>query len=443
MFPIFNSLMFDRIFRVFLVLLPWSVLGSVFLGNKLGIPGINFFKEIFLVLLILVLAWDYWKTSLNPSLSGGRRWVLPKLDILDYLIGSYIGYLVVITMVNGLGLASLVYGGRYDFEFLIAFLIAKHGSSLLVGSVSQYLKIFLLSASIALFAGLLVRFVFHETILIHFGFSPNLSNWSFGGTPPIYHGIDGARVKRFQGIFDGPNPAAYFIIVYLGLLVHYFRTKKEYHFLIGIWSIVLLGLVFLTYSRSALIGIVLGCLALVVFSLRTIWRKYKKESLFVVLFFFVLSGLFYLRYEGTIDRIILRSGSSQGHFDRAMTGIERFREHPMGQGLGTAGPAYRYVVKLSENPIYGGEIKNTEDYYIPESWYIQQLVEGGIVAFVLFCAIMGTIAWLIFPLSPTLFASFVAVLSMNLFLHSFESVYISLILFLILGLFVGKRKGKN
>jgi len=94
--------MFDRIFRVFLVLLPWSVLGSVFLGNKLGIPGINFFKEIFLVLLILVLAWDYWKTSLNPSLSGGRRWVLPKLDILDYLIGSYIGYLVVITLVNGL-----------------------------------------------------------------------------------------------------------------------------------------------------------------------------------------------------------------------------------------------------------------------------------------------------------------------------------------------------
>ena len=423
--------MFDRIFRVFLILLPWSVLGSVFLGNKLGIPGINFFKEIFLVLLVLVLAWDYFKKK-----------TFPKLDILDYLIGSYIGYLVVITLVNGLGLASLVYGGRYDFEFLIAFLIAKHGSSLLVGSVSQYLKIFLLSASLALFAGLLVRFVFHETILIHFGFSPNLSNWSFGGTPPIYHGIDGARVKRFQGIFDGPNPAAYFIIVYLGLLVHYFRTKKEYHFLIGIWSIVLLGLVFLTYSRSALIGIVLGCLALVVFSLGTIWRKYKKESLFVVLFFFVLSGLFYLRYEGTIDRIILRSGSSQGHFDRAMTGIERFREHPMGQGLGTAGPAYRYVVKLSENPIYGGEIKNTEDYYIPESWYIQQLVEGGVIAFVLFCAIMATIAWLIFPLSPAFFAAFVGVLSMNLFLHSFESVYISLILFLILGLFVGNRKGR-
>ncbi|MDD5197276.1 MAG: O-antigen ligase family protein [Candidatus Gracilibacteria bacterium] len=421
--------MFDRIFRIFLVLLPWSVLGTVFFGSKLGIPGVSFFKEIFLVLLLGLLVWDFWKQK-----------ILPKLDILDYLVASYIGYLVIITLVNGLGLASLVYGGRYDFEFLIAFLIAKHGSSLLAGSVSQYLKIFLLSASLALFAGLLVRFVFHETILIHFGFSPNLSNWSFGGTPPIYHGIDGARVKRFQGIFDGPNPAAYFLLVYTGLLFHYFRTKKAYHFLIGLWTIVLLGLVFLTYSRSALIGIVIGCLALVVFSLGTIWRRYKKESLFVVLFLVVLSGLFYLRYEGTIDRIILRSGSSQGHFDRAMTGLQRFAEHPMGQGLGTAGPAYRYVVKLSENPIYGGEIKKTEDYSIPESWYIQQLVEGGVIGFVLFVAIMGTIAWILFPLSPTFFASFVAVLTMNLFLHSFESVYISLILFLILGLFVGKRK---
>lgn len=138
-------------------------------------------------------------------------------------------------------------------------------------------------------------------------------------------------MKRFQGIFDGPNPAAYFILVYIGLLVHFFRTKKEYHFLIGLWIIVLLGLIFLTYSRSSLIGLVVGCLALVVFSLGTIWRKYKKESVYIVLFLALLSGFFYLRYEGTIDKIILRSGSSQGHFDRAMTGIERFREHPMGQ----------------------------------------------------------------------------------------------------------------
>ena len=97
-------------------------------------------------------------------------------------------------------------------------------------------------------------------------------------------------------------------------------------------------------------------------------------------------------------------------------------------------------MKLSDDPIHGGDLKASEDYYIPESWYIQQLVEGGIIGFVLFCAIMGIIAWMLFPLSPTFLASFVAVLTMNLFLHSFESVYISLILFLMLGVFLGKRR---
>ncbi len=160
--------MFDRIFRIFLILLPWSVLFTVFFGSKLGIPGISYFKEIFLVMLLACLVWDFWKR---------KMW--PKLDILDALIGAYIGYLVLITLIQGLGISSLIFGGRYDFEFLIAFQIARHGSSLLSQSISQYLKVFLLSASVALFAGLLVRFVFHETILLYFGFSPNLSNWNF------------------------------------------------------------------------------------------------------------------------------------------------------------------------------------------------------------------------------------------------------------------------
>jgi hypothetical protein len=83
--------MFDRIFRIFIAILPWSVLASVFLGNKLGIPGVSFFKEIFLVLLLSLLVWDFWKKK-----------AFPKFDFLDYLIASYIGYLVIITLVNGL-----------------------------------------------------------------------------------------------------------------------------------------------------------------------------------------------------------------------------------------------------------------------------------------------------------------------------------------------------
>ncbi len=305
--------MFDRIFRLFIIILPWSVLMSVFLGTKLGIPGVSYFKEVFLIALGGIIAYEYYKKK-----------ELPKLDILDSLVVGYILILILITLFNGLSLGHLIYGGRYDFEFLIAFLIAKHGSQFLSAPVSKYIRLFLISASWTLVFGILIRFVFKETFLLHFGFSPNLSNWSFGGPPPIYHGIDGANVRRFQGIFDGPNPAAYFILIYIGLLVHYFRAKKEYHFLIGLWVLVLLGLIFLTYSRSALIGLVFGLAAVVLFSIRTIWRHHRKDAMITIVILAILSGGFYLKYEGTISKIITREGSSKGHYDRAITGLKRF-----------------------------------------------------------------------------------------------------------------------
>jgi hypothetical protein len=83
--------MFDRIFRILLIILPWSVLFTVFFSNKLGIPGVSFFKEGLLLVLMAFLIWDFFKKK-----------IFPKFDILDYLIASYIGYLVVITLLNGL-----------------------------------------------------------------------------------------------------------------------------------------------------------------------------------------------------------------------------------------------------------------------------------------------------------------------------------------------------
>ena len=51
-------------------------------------------------------------------------------------------------------------------------------------------------------------------------------------------------------------------------------------------------------------------------------------------------------------------------------GIHEFEQKPLGHGLAESGPAYRYAHDITN-------IK--EDSYIPESWYIQQLVEGGII----------------------------------------------------------------
>lgn len=141
-------------------------------------------------------------------------------------------------------------------------------------------------------------------------------------------------------------------------------------------------------------------------------------------------------YQSTIDSIILRAGSSRGHFDRVMIGVHRFTQAPLGSGLATSGPAYRYVTPELKQAKTPEEEKKIEDQYIPESWYVQQLVEGGIIGFCLFLAItIGLLMGLARRNAP-LFVAFAALAIMNVFLHSYESVYLSLLLFGFVGLFL-------
>ncbi len=80
---------------------------------------------------------------------------------------------------------------------------------------------------------MLLKWPFSEDILLYFGYSGNPSNWQFGSAVPIFHGVEGANVRRFQGIFDGPNTMGAYLLVYMGIFTYYFRNKKDWYFVIG------------------------------------------------------------------------------------------------------------------------------------------------------------------------------------------------------------------
>jgi hypothetical protein len=391
---------------------------------KVGISQFTLYKEILLAIMMGIIGYAWYKKRIQI-----------QLNRLDFLIFAYIGWLVIVTLFYPSPLEHLAYGGRYNFEFLLAFLTIRFGIPLLAERPMYYVRLFLLSGSLALVLGILVRWVFGETILLHFGFSANLSNWMFGGSIPIYHGIDQANVRRFQGIFDGPNPAGFFILLYFGMLAAYYKSAKKYHYLLSLWGIILIGVLFYTYSRSALLGFIAGVGMLILLNIPFIWKKFRPLLLWAIPIFFLLSGLFYLKFESTIHQIVLREWSTKGHFERAITGIERAMDRPLGSGLASAGPAYRFVQQPEENEsLFVWENKTKEDYYIPESWFIQQLVEGGIIGFALFVAILGRILLMLIRRNIFVAAAFIGMCTMNLFLHSFESIYISLLLFMLLAL---------
>lgn len=97
--------------------------------------------------------------------------------------------------------------------------------------------------------------------------------------------------------------------------------------------------------------------------------------------------------------------------------------------------SYLADVFLARNPDF---VFSTEHYYIPESWYIQQLIEGGILG-LFFLVIVFVLLLVNLRKYPAIFAAFVGVLVMNTFLHSFESMHTALSLFLILATLTKKN----
>jgi hypothetical protein len=83
------------------------------------------------------------------SYFSDKKYIL-KFTKIDYLIFLYIAVMVVVTIFST-GIHGVIYGGRYDFAFLLTYLLAYHGFPLLAKPLSYYLRIFLISSGIMLF----------------------------------------------------------------------------------------------------------------------------------------------------------------------------------------------------------------------------------------------------------------------------------------------------
>jgi hypothetical protein len=399
----------------------------VWTREVLGIGGFAFYKEWLLVLMFFLLWWEHVRGRLKIEWS----WI-------DALIFGYIGSMIIVSIFTT-GIAGIIYGGRYDFSFLLAFWVVYHGSTLLRQRVSYYLKIFLVSGGIMLFLSWLLKWPLTEDLLLHFWYCGNPSSWqACNGVPPIFHGIDGAHVRRFQWLLDGPNTMWAFLILFSGIFAYYMRMKKEWYFLAGLILIGLFIMIVYTYSRSALLGAMGGIVIAIIWSFKPLYTKYRTQFITMIILFIGIIWILWIKYGDNTQAILGREGSTKGHYERMVTSIDRFIEHPMGQWLGSSGPAYRHIMDVDAT-----NMEKLDRFYIPESWYIQQFVEWWVLWGILFLAIMFVLFIALVSKSPTLWAMFVWVGIMNLFLHTFESSVLVLSLFMLIWLLLSEKKRTN
>lgn len=416
----FDNNLFTYLVQFLIIALPFYVLFAVFFSTQLGLPKAWFFvKELVIVLLFFSLIYEFVKNK-----------KFPKLDLLDYLVFSYILYGVLITFYNWLWLNSVIYGWRYDFIFLIVLLIVKHWKQFLTVKVNDLVKLFIISSNISLLFSILIKFRLWEKALLIFGFTDYISSWTYNWSIPTYHWLENSWIKRFQWIFDWPNQMAFFLILYTSILLQYVKKKFEYHIILIL--VFIFWLLLLTYSRSALLWVFSGVWLLFILNIKYIYKNFRKQLLAWILIFLIFCLSILVVFREKVQNIFLRTSSTTGHFDRMEIWIDRFKVKPFWSWLAESGPAFRNIYTDQQT-------KEAEQFYIPESWFIQQLVEWGFIYFSLFILIFIIILIDQYKNSKPLFVWIVAVLVMNVFLHIFEATYLSILLFIFVWLFYNKK----
>jgi O-antigen ligase len=274
---------------------------------------------------------------------------------------------------------SAMLGTIYNVRLLL-FVLLGMGAVLLWPAkfvFSSALKWVLVVSSIVAALGVLQYFLPPDT-LAHFGYSLER------GVRPAFAIDDHPDFPRIMSTLREPNAlGAYLILPITALTLLFFRVKDSgrKYLVAGSWLMHALA-IFLTFSRSAWLALVLAILL-------AVWWQHKQRVLSVLKRFWpvMLTGVLLVAVLGFTQRnthffqqYIAHSNSEEQvadldsndyHSLLIKQGLEGVRDNPVGHGPGTAG-----IVSI-QNP-GGGQL--TENYYI------QIAYEVGIVGLGLFVA---------------------------------------------------------
>lgn len=82
------------------------------------------------------------------------------------------------------------------------------------------------------------------------------------------------------------------------------RMKREWYFVTGIIMIGLLMMIVYTYSRSALLGALGGIAIAVIWSIKPLYKKYKKQFLTMIVIGISIMGILGIKYADSAGAIL-------------------------------------------------------------------------------------------------------------------------------------------
>ena len=399
----------------FVALLPLHNLAMALLWDAgvrdLALDAVSAWKELLLAAALAVVVWR-------------RRGIPFKATAVDWLALAYAAFVVLYALVPQEWLGGeasargILYGARHDLTPVAAYFLGR--GLTLSGRDRERIGWLIVAVAAAVAAWGLVD-----------AYAISLQTWRDSGVPGwyeeqlgldygdglsglpenwVYNPGDERPLRRLVSTFLSPLATAYLLVAAI-LVTATFRRR-------GPWlpvatGLLAVGLLF-TYSRTALVALAVGLLALG-YALRSWWPVAAAAVILAAGFFFVRSyeeigpDTRYTPAELEIQRAGGQDEPASGdpfdpgeasfdsHLDSLREGIETVVTHPQGYGVGNAGVTAKRT---------GGEIK------AGESTYTELGVELGLLGMLAFVAWSLALVRMLLRREPWLAATFLAVLAL-------------------------------
>ncbi|MDB5167049.1 MAG: rane protein of unknown function [Candidatus Saccharibacteria bacterium] len=259
-------------------------------------------------------------------------------------IGIYVAIYALSLVLFGGEISSVAAGLAIDLRYILFFVLVYIALRLFPHYRLWFIKIGIAGALVVMIFALLQVFVLPADILKYIGYNTN--------TIAPYLTVDQNHdFIRINSTLRGPNPLGAYAGIVIALLLAFWLRAKHAMFKIPLLpALVLLigGLVALwvSYSRSALIG---AALAVVIVLAVSLSRKLNRRAWIIgaVIIFAVIGGLFAATNSTFVSNVFLHenpltgssTNSNQGHISSLQDGILRFVVQPFGAGVGSTGSA--------------------------------------------------------------------------------------------------------
>ena len=429
--------------------------------------------------------WNYTHSANNyPRLTPQKCFEVKKFT---YLIKSIWGksivywvYLIVFGILNiwvilssfvfnNISLNQFVIGYRFEVFWLWLIVVGYYWIRQLNKDLCQSLFTQLNKAIMTgLGFGLILAFaglIFGADYLQLVGYtSANNLNSGAIASSPICHAVDfGSKQCRLASPFSSPNHLASYLLLILGFLLFNLTQSWQSYGSFGqqillnaqcfqtrsflFLSSITVFLILMTYSRFALLGLLL---MIFVFALFQYQKKHLGQFYQLIMIFglmiFGIFGVLITSVDPAISKVIVppflaKPSSSMEHYRLTQVNLDILKSQPTillkGLGQASSGPAAKYSNDSKSN----SKPKLVQDFgrlsykwfiiedriVIPENWYIQLILNGG-----LFYAVMYLIIVLI-PLKDLFqsiknkkskiifYSGFLSIILGNMFLHLWEN----------------------